>query len=220
MIYGALDERRPHLIPFFTSGISQTEWEQAESLIKNRIDPPPFRLLFVGRFVHFKGIDILLDALKILNKQRGDLVLDLIGDGPEQSAIRDRITHHHLTNVNLHGWLGSEELSLRYAQAHIFVHPSRKEGFGKVLMEAMSYGLPVVGANVGVSQELVEKNGCGLLFQNGDPADLACKIAFLLSSDTLRREFAANGRKMSIKLVLESLEQRYRDFVSENLHLS
>jgi glycosyltransferase involved in cell wall biosynthesis len=220
MIYGALDDHCPHLVPFFTSGISRAEWEQAGSLIKQRTNPPPFRLLFVGRFVYFKGIDILLDALSILNDQRSDLVLDLVGDGPERLAIENRIKHLQLTNISLHGWLGPQELSLRYAQAHIFVHPSRKEGFGKVLMEAMSFGLPVVGADIGVSRELVKKNRCGLLFQNGDPNDLACQIDFLLSSDSFREEFATNGRRTSFNLLLEDLEQRYCDFVSENLHLS
>ena len=219
MIYGASDPQRPHLIPFFTSGISCEEWERAGVQIERRVEAPPYRLLFVGRFVHFKGIDILLDALKILNNQRDDLVLDLVGDGPELPAIRKQIARYRLTNVTLHGWLGADELSAYYAQAHLFVHPSRKEGFGKVLIEAMTYGLPIVGADVGVSRELVEKNCCGFLFKNGDSIQLASKIDLLLSSETHRYKFGTNGRSTSRNLVLEQLEQRYRDFVGRALHL-
>jgi glycosyltransferase involved in cell wall biosynthesis len=220
MIYGELDQRRPHLVPFFTSGVSQAEWEDAKSLIEDqRTNLPPIRFLFVGRFVFFKGIDILLDAWKDLNERHDDLVLDLVGDGPELSSIRDRIARLQLTNVHLHGWLGPKELSQFYSRANFFIHPSRKEGFGKVLLEAMSYGLPIVGADVGVSRELVEKNRCGLLFRNGDAVDLAHQIDFLLSSDSLRHEFTINGRRTSRNFVLENLEKQYIDFVSRHLQV-
>ncbi len=217
MIYGASDSRHPNWVPFFTSGISKAEWEQAGDFIQKRPAPPPFRLLFVGRFVYFKGIDILLQALTILNAKRNDIVLDLVGDGPEKLNILALIEKNKLKNVTLHGWLGPADLSKRYEQAHIFVHPSRKEGYGKVLVEAMSYGLPIVGADVGVSRELVEKNGSGVLFQSNNAIDLAKQIVVVLSSDNLRKNLSLNGRSISQGIVLENLEKRYQDFV--NIHL-
>jgi glycosyltransferase involved in cell wall biosynthesis len=148
------------------------------------------------------------------------VILHLVGDGPEKGKIQERIVKDQLTNVHMNGWLGPEELSLRYAQAHVFIHPSRKEGFGKVLLEAMSYGLPIIGADVGISRELVEKNCCGILFHSGDANHLANRINDLLLSDVQRLLFGENGRKISRTLVLESLEQRYRQFVREEMYLA
>jgi glycosyltransferase involved in cell wall biosynthesis len=215
MIYGPADDRYPHLVPFFPMGISQKEWDQAGTLAKQRVSPPPFHLLFVGRFFHLKGIDILMDAVKILKGQRDDLVVDLVGDGPERRGIEELIARYGITNIYLHGWLGPDEISRFYAQAHVFIHPSRREGFGKVLVEAMSYGLPIVGADVGVSRELVKKNRCGVLFHKEDVNQLVAQINYILSSSTFRQEFGDNGRRTSQSMVLERLEQRYRQFVDE-----
>lgn len=219
MIYGAMDERRPHLVPFFPVGISQLEWERAGSQIKQRVPPPPFRLLFVGRFVYIKGIDILLDAFNILNEKRDDLILDIVGDGPLRSSIETRIAHYGLSNVHLHGWLPPNKISQFYIHAHILIHPSRIEGFGKVLVEAMNYGLPIVGADLGVSRELVEKNHCGVLFQNGNALHLAAQINHILSSRLSMQEFGDAGRLISSDLVLERLDERYRQFVRDRVLL-
>lgn len=219
MIYGTADEHRPHLIPFFPIGISQSEWERAGVQLKQRVPPPPFHLLFVGRFVYIKGVDILLDALNILNGQRDDLIVDIVGDGPLRPAIEEKIAHYDFSNVHLHGWLGSNDITRFYRQAHLLIHPSRIEGFGKVLVEAMNYGLPIVGADLGVSKEFVEKNRCGVLFQNGDALNLATQINYILSSRLSMQEFGDNGRIISSELVQERLEQRYRQFISERLLL-
>jgi glycosyltransferase involved in cell wall biosynthesis len=217
MIYGASNSQHPHWVPFFTSGVSKAEWDQAGDLIAKRPSPPPYRLLFVGRFVYFKGIDVLLQALLLLNRKRNDIVLDLVGDGHERTHFQGLIDKHDLRNVTFHGWLGPVELSKRFAQAHVFVHPSRKEGYGKVLVEAMSYGLPIVGADVGVSRELVEKNGCGLIFRSNNAIDLSNQIEALLSSNDLRSRLGENGRCVSRSLLLEDVEQRYRDFTHTHL---
>lgn len=220
MIYGASDSRHPNWVPFFTSGVSTEEWMRAAERVKSRQPPPPYRLLFAGRLVYFKGADILLQALVLLNQKRHDIVLDLVGDGPERPRIEALIQENQLDNVNLYGWLGPEDLAQRYAQAHIFIHPSRKEGFGKVLIEAMSYGLPIIGADVGVSQELLARNRCGGLFKKDDFVALAEQIERLLSSPALQAEFTQNGQRVSQELVLENLESRYWDFVQKHLHLS
>lgn len=104
MIYGEGNDRHPHLIPFFPPGISHQDWEKAEIAAERRMPPPPFRLLFVGRFFYIKGADILMEAVKFLNDWREDLVVDLIGDGPERPFIQEQISRYGLANIYLHGW--------------------------------------------------------------------------------------------------------------------
>jgi len=220
MIYGAADEHYPHWVPFFTSGVSRAEWEAAGQSIVGRRHPPPYRLLFAGRLVYFKGADVLLQAMKHLQDEGLPVLLDLVGDGPERGKLESLVSEYGLRNVTLHGWLGSQALAERYANAHIFVHPSRKEGFGKVLVEAMSYGLPIVGADVGVSRELVQKNQCGVLFQSENVFELAASIKCLMASPDLMRAFSNNGRQVSQEMLLESLESRYLDFAANRLFYS
>lgn len=219
MIYGAADERYPHWVPFFTSGVSRAEWYAAGQAISGRPQSPPYRLLFAGRLVYFKGADILLQAMKRLQDEGLPVLLDLVGDGPEREKLEALIVEHGLRNVTLHGWLGLQALAERYTNAHIFVHPSRKEGFGKVLVEAMSYGLPIVGADVGVSRELVQKNQVGLLFQNENAVDLADQIKKMINSDDLIDRFSGKGRQLSQSMLLEGLEERYCEFIVKTMKL-
>lgn len=217
MIYGAADERYPHWMPFFTSGVSRAEWEAAGQAIMSRPQPPPYRLLFAGRLVYFKGADILLQAMKYLQQEGLPVLLDLVGDGTERGKLESLIAEYELRNVILHGWLGPQALAERYANAHIFVHPSRKEGFGKVLVEAMSYGLPILGADVGVSRELVKKNQCGVLFQSENAFELAASIKYLMASPDSMCAFSDNGRQVSGEMLLEDLESRYHHFAANRL---
>lgn len=220
MIYSSYDAKRPHLFPFFPIGISRLEWDQIGTQIERRVAPPPYRLLFVGRFVYIKGVDILLDALKILNEKRDDLLVDLVGDGPLRNDIEKKISNDNLTNVRLHGWLSKNDTSHFYSRAHLFIHPSRIEGFGKVLIEAMNYGLPIVGSNLQVSKELVEKDQCGLLFDNGNAIHLAEKIEEILSTKINMQSLGINGRLVSGKFLQEQLEDRYREFIKDRITLT
>jgi glycosyltransferase involved in cell wall biosynthesis len=129
-------------------------------------------LLFAGRLVSRKGVDIALQALARLHERGRPLTLTICGDGPARNRLEAMTHDMSLTDhVHFYGWTEPTELSELYQQARVALIPSRKEPFGIVALEAIAGGCPVVASNVGGLPEAVGE--CGLLVEPEDPAALA-----------------------------------------------
>jgi phosphatidylinositol alpha 1,6-mannosyltransferase len=144
---------------------------------------------YVGRLGAEKGLDVALNAMHTLRQRTGTRVLFVIaGDGPHEAELR-RMAPPETIFV---GRLAKRELSEFYASADMFVFPSATDTFGNVLLEAMASGLPVVGADVGPTRELLGDDR-GLVFTPGDPAACAARIAELADAPTRRAALASHA---------------------------
>lgn len=155
----------------------------------------PVKLLFVGRLVKQKGLDVLIAALAKMDLAiRWHLIL--VGDGPQWPAIAGEAARVGLADrLELRGWVSKEELPDIYRGGDIFVLPSRDEGMANALLEAMAAGLPVVGTRVTGTGEVVVQGETGLLVAPED-ADALCTALTALIGDEARREaFGREGRK-------------------------
>ncbi|RKG48575.1 glycosyltransferase family 1 protein [Acinetobacter cumulans] len=131
-----------------------------------------YKLLFVGRFDYQKGIDILFDAIKILNEKKFNFELSLVGDF---------VNNHNkniekIENVNFKGWLTPSELKEEYLTHDLIIIPSRWEGFAMVPLEAMSYGLPIIASDIKPFLEIITHNVTGIIFNKDDTESLVEKI--------------------------------------------
>ncbi|MEX2571420.1 MAG: glycosyltransferase family 4 protein [Gemmatimonadota bacterium] len=159
------------------------------------------RLLFVGRLVERKGVDVLLRALATLRVDR-DVRLTVVGDGPLRPALEGLAVEVGVRDaVEFTGTVSQEELRRRYAGSDIFVLPAvrdRKgdvEGLGVVLIEALQYELPVVASESGGIPDVVEDGRTGLLVPPGDTDALASAIGRLIEDPELARRLARAGRE-------------------------
>ena len=173
----------------------------------SRLAPPPgppgarpLTLLYVGRLVERKGVRYLIDALARLSPAL-DPRLVVIGDGPERAALQSEVeTHGVSARVTFRGWVTPEELDQAYADASVFVLPAvvdargDTEGLGMVLLEAMTYRLPVVSTPLGGITDIVEQEDTGLLTPPNDPAALAAAITRLATDPALARRVALAGQ--------------------------
>jgi glycosyltransferase involved in cell wall biosynthesis len=137
-------------------------------------------IIFVGRLVSDKGIDVLFDALKILKsrglKSRGYVRLTVVGQGPEEDRLRAKAGE---IDVSFLGVLQGEELARALNQHQILVIPSLwPEPFGVVALEGAACGCQVIGSEQGGLREAI--GPCGLTFPNGDPQALADRIDSML----------------------------------------
>jgi len=137
-------------------------------------------LVFVGRLVSEKGVDILLDALCILARRGRSPTLAVVGDGPERPALQAQAQRLGLTDqVRFLGTQTGEDLVRILNQHRIMVVPSRyKEPFGIVALEGIACGCAVVGSAGGGLKDAI--GACGRLFPNGNPAALAGVLGDLL----------------------------------------
>ena len=154
----------------------------------------PFTVGFAGRLVQSKGLTDLLAAVRRLPDP---VELLLIGDG----ELRPQLEHQPIpgSRVRVLDGLSHDEMAAGYAQIDVLVLPSRttptwKEQFGRVVVEALWCGVPVVGSDSGEIPWLIELTGGGLVFAEGDSVALATRLEELRRSPQLRTQLAETGR--------------------------
>ena len=156
-------------------------------------------VLAVGRLVHTKGFDVLLNAWALVTQRMPDWKLMIVGEGEERhalEALRERLGICH--NVELPG--AFSDITKAYEQASIFCLSSRYEGFGLVLIEAMAFGLPIVSTACETGpRELLEDKRDAILVAVDDHQALAGALLRLIS-DHAEADRLAQVASMKAKL--------------------
>ncbi|AWB08199.1 glycosyltransferase family 4 protein (plasmid) [Azospirillum humicireducens] len=171
-------------------------------------------LLFVGRVVRQKGLDVLFEALASLpSGTRGRIGLTIVGDGPARPELEAQAARLGLSErVAFRGWLGRDELPAAYRAADAFVFPSRDEGMPNVVLEAMAAGLPVVATRIAGNRDLVVEEETGLMLDADDTPALAAALARLAEDPALRRRLGEGGRRRVVEhFSWRAVAAAYRD---------
>lgn len=154
----------------------------------------PFTVGYAGRLVPSKG---LLDLLAAVRRLDAPVELVMIGDGEQRAELEGQpIPGSHVRVIDD---LSHEQMAAGYAQLDVLALPSHttptwKEQFGRVIVEALWCGVPVVGSDSGEIPWLIELTGGGVVFPEGDSDALAARLAELRAQPALRRELAGAGR--------------------------
>jgi len=127
-------------------------------------------LLYVGRISKEKNLPLLADVFKTLHRQRGDLALIVVGDGPYLDQMRRELSD---TPAIFTGYLTGDELATTYASCDLFVFPSTTDTFGNVVLEAQASGTPVVVTDIGGPQENMLPGITGLVAHGNSACNLA-----------------------------------------------
>ncbi|MFH0880750.1 MAG: glycosyltransferase [Lentisphaerota bacterium] len=150
-----------------------------------RIEPDDFLFISVGRLTHIKGFDILLQAFARARFERR-VKLVLVGEGEERANLEQQVRDLNLSGpVRLAGEL--KDVTPALAAADAFALASRNEGMGRVFIEAMAAGLPVIGPRTGGVPTIIRHDQNGLLAECGDPESLARTLERLAADPALCR---------------------------------
>jgi glycosyltransferase involved in cell wall biosynthesis len=157
-------------------------------------------ILFAGRLIGAKRVDLLIEAVSGLRRSGRPVDLWIAGDGPERAGLRERAVLLPGPPVRFLGNVGYRELVGLYASADVFVLPSDHEPFGAVVAEAMACGVPaVVSDRVGAGPDLVIPGVTGAVFTHGSSEALRASLAEILGSPgraaTMGRAAAAHVAK-------------------------
>jgi glycosyltransferase involved in cell wall biosynthesis len=157
-------------------------------------------LIFVGNLVEIKGLAFLIEAMAILTARYPELLLTVVGDGPDGQTLLEHAERLQLrNNVQFLGSVPNTQLPDLLRGASVAVMPSLREGLGLVAIEAMGCGCAVVASDLPAIRDTVLPGKTGLVARPGDAKDLAEKIDQLLADDDLRRALAENGRRHAVK---------------------
>ncbi len=206
-------------IEIIPDGIPMNSESKDNSLTKK------YDVLFVGRLIRQKGINFLLEAVSILQKKYKKMIqVTIVGDGPskkelikicEELKIKDSVK-----------FLGSQrDVDQIMRSSRVLVLPSRSEGFGLVLLEAMKNKLPIIATNVGGIPEIVTNGQEGILVPKEDPKALADSINRVLENSELRSQFIQNAYKKvqenySIEKYARNMFNLYSKIMADNRQLT
>lgn len=215
----------------FTKIVILTEGHREEWQIKNLMvipNPAPFKsfqksslqnrkIIAVGSFSFNKGYDLLLKIWAKIEPVFPDWQLNIYGKNTFQN-LQKEAEKLNLKNINFNDPVVNIEE--KYLEASIFVLPSRSEGFGMVLIEAMSFGLPVVSFNCPHGpKDIIENNADGFLVENGNIQEFAEKLKLLIEDETLRHKMGENGgenvKRFSPENVLKIWNELFKNLIKK-----
>jgi len=175
-------------------------------------------LVFAGELGERKGVDVLLDALKLLNTNAGDWRATLAGGGDIDRFRRQAEEAGVAEKVRFTGWLAEAEMGALMSSADIFVLPSREEAQPIAILEAIARGLPVVSTPVGSIPEQVHNGVSGLLTTPGDARSLAAALERLVRDAAERRAMGQAGRALFLRRYsIRQCAAAFRDVYAEML---
>jgi glycosyltransferase involved in cell wall biosynthesis len=167
-----------------------------------RDESRPIHILYVGRLERYKGMHLLLEAVRGMSNVK----VIVLGDGAYRSELEKQAAG---VNVEFAGF--QRDTARFYNQTDIFVMPSLgPEGLPMVALEGMSYGLPCLFSDLPVHCEITGNGQAAMLFRAGDVADLREKLSELISSSSLREQYSrAAYRNIAAKYHVSAARRAY-----------
>jgi glycosyltransferase involved in cell wall biosynthesis len=166
------------------------ESESAPDLQRRRPGAP--LVICIAALTPEKGVDVLLEAAARARATHPELEWLVLGDGPQRAKLEARRRSLELDDVvTFAGHVESPESYIGLAR--VLVQPSRSEGFGSSVLDALARGVPVVASNTGGLPESLAAGG-GLLVPPGDPAALAREVLAILDNPAVHERLSGDGR--------------------------
>ncbi len=184
------------------------------AVARQRSFAAPLRLINVARlYPQQKGQDILIKAVSLCRARGLDVRCDFVGNPPagdqETMPVLERLAAAEGVSDHIH-FLGSRtDVRVPLGEADIFVLPSRYEGFGLVLLEAMAVGVPVIAADVDGPAELVVDGSNGIKFKAGSAQDLADKIVALAERPDVAAHIARAAQNFVTEFDIACMRDQY-----------
>lgn len=171
-------------------------------------------VLSVGRISYLKGFDRLVKAWKIVNAQQPEWKLRIRGNGDKEELLNQIVALKLQNSIQV--LPATSEIGAEYLSSSIYVMSSRSEGFGMVLIEAMSYGLPIVSFSCPCGPKDIITHGIdGLLCEDGDIEKLARTILLLIEDRSLREKIGRAAKQRSLDFSTEKIMKMWENLFVE-----
>lgn len=175
------------------------------------------KFLAIGRFAHaHKGFDILINAFARFAESNKDWTLEIVGEGPEEAIYRMIIGDYKLSDrVKICPF--TNNVQKHYAGASVYVLSSRWEGFGLVLVEAMSHGLPLISSRLPVTEELLEGKNVSYFFES-ENVDQLVEQMHRMADETDWQTMSNSALEYSAQFDIEHISQKWNRMMEGTTH--
>jgi len=181
--------------------------------MREKLGIPPKAIVVgtTGRLTPIKGHKYLLEAAALISRRNTDVFFVFLGDGELATELSQMASSLGIKNMIFLGW--RQDVPEVMSVFDIFVLPSLNEGMGKVLVEAMALGIPIVASDVGGIPDLVTHNQNGLLVPPADVEGLIKSIDIFLDDSTKRMEMGERGKGVaaaySVEMMIDKIDRLY-----------
>lgn len=201
------------------------DWPELDNVVKIP-DALPFRIddeselaakrvISIGRYAYDKGNDLLLQAWAIIEKQNHDWTLDIYGNG-NREPYRKQMVEFGVDQQRCHLFGPVADVKKEYLSSSVFVLPSRFEGFGLVIIEAMACGVPVIAFDCENGPRSIIADGeNGFLIPPFDICLFAEKVMLLMRDKELRCRMGANAQKAASQYEIDRIGQQWKCLFEE-----
>lgn len=187
-----IDPNKVRCVPF---GVDTQRFKKIDkNSCREKVGIPfeKFAILFIGNLLEVKGINYLIESLKIIEQKKiKNIELNIIGSGPLKEKYLSAARQFGECAIKLRGEIPHDDIPLWMNASDLFCLPSISEGYPNVLMEALACGLPVIASRVGGIPEIINSEDIGILVPPRDPVMLAEAI------------ISAMERKWETRLLIE-----------------
>lgn len=175
-------------------------------------------IVSVGRLSSEKGFLDLIDVFEQVNSKNPDWNLHIAGDGVQKDEIIKKIQEKHLENNITVEFKSEKDLRELFLQSSIYIMTSFHESFGLVLIEAESFGIPLLAFDSAKGpQEIIENGKNGYLISNRDKKQMADMVNELICNYDMRIEMGNRAREMSEVYKMENVEEMWYEFIEKIL---
>lgn len=175
------------------------------------VDNKRIKILTIGGLIPRKQINLAIEAVCFLFKQGFNITLEIIGEGPMRKELEELIIKNNANKfISLLGYRNRDEIKRVLNQTNIYLHTSKTETFGIVLIEAMAMGVPVISTKSGGPENFITKE-TGLIVENITTEEIAEAIKFLIKnkekfkSNKIRQYILNNFSDQKVSLRIENL---------------
>lgn len=162
-----------------------------------------FNILYLGVLIKRKGVQDLIDAVDLLDKKildKNNVKFLITGSGLEYSNLFERVKMLNLDKyIEFLGWVNNDDKKTLLINSQLLVLPSYNEGLPMAILEAMSYGMPIISTNVGDIPQAVTHNENGFLFKPGSKMELSMFMHNIITDVDKWLKMSKSSKKIAVK---------------------
>ena len=218
-VYGVWPNQPSHIVPFFTSVLSEKQLERARLAAQKRSAGKSLKLIYVGRLSRSKNVHVLLAAIAALKREGVHLDCLIVGEGPERQRLEILRNGLCLSDrVEFTGGVTFEKVLEFLELSDVLVLPSQTEGWPKALAEAMAFGLICIGPACGIVPEMLGQ-GRGFVIPSGDSDALFRLLLRIAGAPEQYAEMRLRASAWASLYSLDALRSSLRNLLVEHWRL-
>lgn len=158
-----------------------------------------FKILFVGRLEKVKGVDILIDSIKIIKEKiKKKIIVNILGDGSQRDRLRRLCIKNNISDcVQFHGFADLNKVSNFMRNSDCLVISSRSESLPLVMIEAAKSNLPIIASDVGDCKLIINKYNVGMVFNSGNVVELGRELRHMINRKNNKSVFRKGLMQMA-----------------------